>query len=250
MNSISNWKKWGKQDPYYGVLSEEKYRTRRMREKDLEGFFKTGESFVQDTEKKISKLFGLSLTGCSILDFGCGVGRLAIPFARFSANQVVGLDVSPEVIDIARSHIPSMEVKNLDFMVFDGQNLPELPQFDFINSYIVFQHIETSLGYTLLHQLLGKLKPGGIIQVHITYGHSLPKLSYWNFFLRGKLPLYNFLYSFLKNRNVNAEPIMQMNHYSPQKLFGIFSKHSNNIQVELTNHGGHLGAIYLLRKEF
>lgn len=248
-SSLHNWKKLGKQDPYYGVLSDEKYKSQNITEQDLQEFFLSGNLFVEDTENRIRHYFDQSLSNCSILDFGCGVGRLVIPFAKLSNQKVVGLDVSADIIEKANVHKSEMDIQNLELRVFDGITLPPLPPFDFINSYIVFQHIETSLGYLLLSQLLAKLKNGGILQVQITYGHTLPKLKYWNFFLRGKIPLYNYLYSLIKSRKLDTEPVMQMNHYSPQKLFGLFSQYSKSVQVEFTNHGGHLGAYYLLKKD-
>ena len=40
-----------------------------------------------------------------------------------------------------------------------------------------------------------------------------------------------------------------LNHYPSQKLFDLFSRYSKTVHVEFTNHGGHLGAFYLLRKD-
>ncbi|MEX2592999.1 MAG: class I SAM-dependent methyltransferase [Anditalea sp.] len=249
LSSIKNWKKLGKQDPYYGVLSEEKFRTKNITEEDMKEFFSSGELYVKETENRIKGLFDQSLADCTILDFGCGVGRLVIPFAKLSSKNVVGLDVSSDIIEKAKAHKSALNIHNLEVRSFDGINLPDLPKFDFINSYIVFQHIETSLGFPLLHQLFQKLKKGGVLQVQITYGHALPKATYWNFFLRGKFSLYNFLYSSLKNRRFGSEAVMQMNHYSPQKLFNLFSRYSKSVQVEFTDHGGHLGAYYIMRKD-
>lgn len=248
LSAIQNWKKLGRQDPYFGVLADEKYRSKNISDQDLKEFFMSGELFVQESEKRIRLLFDQSLEECSILDFGCGVGRLAIPFAGLSHKNVMGLDVSPEVIAKANMRKMDMGITNLELKVFDGASLPPLPSFDFINSYIVFQHIEPSLGYPLLRQLLEKLKPGGILQVQITYGHRLPKLKYWNFLLRGKVPFYNYVHSFLKTGRLGAEAVMQMNHYSPDKLFDLFSEYATGIHVEFTNHGGHLGAYYLMKK--
>jgi ubiquinone/menaquinone biosynthesis C-methylase UbiE len=36
-----------------------------------------------------------------ILDFGWGMGRLALPYPKKSAGQVTGLDVAPGMIKIA-----------------------------------------------------------------------------------------------------------------------------------------------------
>lgn len=249
LRSIGDWKKMGKEDPYYGVLSDEKFRINRITEDDLKEFFSSGEVFVQETKDRLKRFFDSSLAESTVLDFGCGAGRLLFPFAKITTKTVTGLDVSADIIAMARRRMADLGIENLELTTFDGVSLPELPRFDFINSYIVFQHIETSLGFSLLQQLFEKLKVGGIMQVHLTYGHALPYLTYWNFQLRSKVRFYNYLYSLLKNRKAGPELVMQMNRYPPEKLFNLFSSHSNNVHVELTNHGGHLGAIYLLRKD-
>lgn len=249
LKSIHNWKQFGKEDPYYGVLSEEKYKSRNITEEGLSDFFTSGESFVRETEASVLQLFGRSLANCSILDFGCGVGRLAIPFAHYSSQNVLGLDVSPDIIEKAAEHKQALNISNLELRSFDGITLPDLPKFDFVNSYIVFQHIEPALGFPLLRQLLDLLEEGGIMQVQITYGHHLPPIKYWNFFLRGKFTPYNYIYSSIKNGRLGAEPVMQMNHYPPRKLFDLFSEYSRSVHVEFTDHAGHLGAFYRLIKD-
>jgi SAM-dependent methyltransferase len=248
-SSIKNWKRFGKQDPYYGVLSEAKYKSQNITAQGLQEFFASGESFVRDAEAKIFRQFGMSLTDSSILDFGCGVGRLVIPFALLSHKRVVGLDVSADIIEKAKIHSQALNLPHLKLLSFDGVTIPALPKFDFINSYIVFQHIEPRLGFSLLRQLLELLNEGGVMQVQITYGHRLPTLTYWNFFLRGKFAPYNYLYSSVKNRKPGSEPVMQMNHYPPQKLFDLFSKYSLSVEVEFTDHFGHLGAFYRMKKD-
>lgn len=249
LKSIHNWKQFGKEDPYYGVLSEEKYKSQNITEEGLAEFFASGESFVQETDDMMARLFGMSLSDRSILDFGCGVGRLAIPFARHSSKQVVGLDVSEDIIARAINHKQALGISNLELLAFDGIRIPDQRRFSFINSYIVFQHIEPKLGFSLLRQLLTLLEEEGTMQVQITYGHRLPMLTYWNFYLRGKFIPYNYVYSSIKNGTLGAEPVMQMNHYSPQKLFGLFSEYSSSVHVEFTDHAGHLGAFYRMKKD-
>jgi methylmalonyl-CoA/ethylmalonyl-CoA epimerase len=46
-DSIINWKNLGKNDPYYGVLSEEKYKMERLSPEVVNEFFKTGESKLE-----------------------------------------------------------------------------------------------------------------------------------------------------------------------------------------------------------
>jgi SAM-dependent methyltransferase len=246
--SGENWKNFGKNDPYFGVLSDEKFRLEKLSEETLAEFFQTGEAYVNQTRKRIQTIFGKDLSGCSILDFGCGVGRLSIPFARLTTKDVCGIDISEDIIKRAIAHQSALGLKNLVFKSYDGLHLNREAAYDFINSYIVFQHIEPSKGMVILKQLFQSLNPGGILHVQITYGHRLPLASYINFYLRTNFRPYNFVYSSLKHRRFSSEATMQMNHYDPKKLFDLFSKFSDRVHVEFTDHGGHLGAFYMVKK--
>lgn len=249
-DSLDNWKKFGKTDPYFGVLSDEKYKTENITEDGLNEFFETGEAYVKETAERIEQAFHVSLDQASILDFGCGVGRLAIPFSRVTRKEVVGLDISPEIIEKAKEHALTFERENVRFQVYDGKNLPELPTFDLVNSYIVLQHIEVDRGLALLQQLLDKVKIGGVAHVQITHGHELPTKSYLNFYLRTKVPAYNFLYSSIKHREFKFEPVMQMNLYNTSLLKSLFAKYSSEVKEVKTNHGGILGSFYMIKREY
>ncbi len=60
-----------------------------------------------------------------ILDLGTGPGFLAIELAkRFPQAQVVGVDLSPDMLDYARSQRGSKSLTNLDFKLGDAQDIP------------------------------------------------------------------------------------------------------------------------------
>lgn len=42
--------------------------------------------------------------GCSVLDYGCGSGILAIAAARLGAAQVAGVDIDPQAVEAARAN--------------------------------------------------------------------------------------------------------------------------------------------------
>ncbi len=76
------------------------------------------------------------------LDFGCGVGRLVIPLSKI-AESVTGVDVSESMLNEAISNCDNQNVNNANFIKADD-NLSMLSgKYDFIHSYIVFQHIPT-----------------------------------------------------------------------------------------------------------
>lgn len=58
------------------------------------------------------------LTGARILDAGCGTGAFSIEAARRGA-QVVGIDLSPKLVALARHRAPKLFADRLDFRVGD-----------------------------------------------------------------------------------------------------------------------------------
>jgi len=74
-----------------------------------------------------------------VLDFGCGSGRIAYWIAP-KVKRVVGLEVTPEMIDLAERH---RAPKNVEFMAYDGIHFPVVPYpFDIILSVWVLQYVE------------------------------------------------------------------------------------------------------------
>ena len=62
------------------------------------------------------------IKGASVLDLACGTGFYSYPFLKSGASKVVGVDISPAMIDEARaasSQIPSSGSATIDFKVAD-----------------------------------------------------------------------------------------------------------------------------------
>lgn len=72
----------------------------------------------------------VDLTGRRILDAGCGTGALAFEMATRGA-EVIGVDISPQLIDIARKRTPNDLHHKLTFRAGDMLN-PKLGSFDHI----------------------------------------------------------------------------------------------------------------------
>ena len=51
-----------------------------------------------------------------VLDFGCGSGRFSYWIARW-VKKVVGLEVTPEMIDLAEKN---RTARNVEFVIYDG----------------------------------------------------------------------------------------------------------------------------------
>ncbi|MEP6911610.1 MAG: class I SAM-dependent methyltransferase [bacterium] len=97
----------------------------------------------------------------SILDIGCGLGRLATKLATHN-RQVTGVDLSPEMI--ARAQQDSRGDQNLTFLCGDflDENLTKR-QFDFVISAAVLHHVPANVAVPRMAELL---RPGGRLVIH------------------------------------------------------------------------------------
>ena len=100
-----------------------------------------------------------SIEGKEILDIGCGEGELSTQLAKLGA-RVTGIDISPELIDVARQRAVADQVQDrVEFLVWDILEKP-LPKerFDLVTCSAVLHHVNIS---AFLPVLWASVKPGG-----------------------------------------------------------------------------------------
>jgi len=127
---------------------------------DLDEFFLTGKHDVDKLMAMANWLEDEMKRG-RLLEIGCGVGRMTRHFADHF-DHVVGIDISPTMIQ--RAGELNGHLANASFRVNSGSDLAdfETDSFDFVLSYIVFQHIPSEdiiAGY--IAESLRVLKPSG-----------------------------------------------------------------------------------------
>lgn len=103
--------------------------------------------------------------GATILDLGCGIGRLTLPLAAtFPAVSFVGLDLSPKMVTTARTSAKQHGQRNVRFLTGDGRTLPKtLPRLAGALSVLTFQHIPAEAQEGYVKALAAKLDPGGTL---------------------------------------------------------------------------------------
>jgi SAM-dependent methyltransferase len=94
------------------------------------------------------------------LEVGCGTGAFARLLAK-RCKRVVALDLSPEMIRVARARSTGFE--NLEFQLADAVQW-DFPQshFDFVSSIATLHHLEQR---ELLVKIRDSLKPNGVLVV-------------------------------------------------------------------------------------
>jgi SAM-dependent methyltransferase len=94
-----------------------------------------------------------------VLDFGCGVGRIAMPLYHEHRYPTHAVDVSPWCVGYLKRQLTETDVRQTG-------NLPPLPfesdSFDAVYSISVWTHLPLERQWPWLREVNRVLKPGGI----------------------------------------------------------------------------------------
>jgi 2-polyprenyl-3-methyl-5-hydroxy-6-metoxy-1,4-benzoquinol methylase len=164
LNTDKVWKRYGQVDPYFGVLTTAKYHSWALTEETRGQFFRSGERHVEGVMKTLREI-NPGFSPARAVDFGCGVGRVALPLARESAS-VVGVDISPGMLSEAQKNAADRGVSNVIF------TREVAGRFDLVHSFMVLQHISPRRGLPIVRDLVSHLDPGGMVVLQIPYDAS------------------------------------------------------------------------------
>lgn len=246
-NSDQNWEAFGKTDPYFGVISEDRFQNDRLDQNAREEFFASGDDHVASVIDTIRRTLAPDFAPARCLDFGCGVGRLVIPLAR-RFPEVTGLDISASMLAEAKKNAEQSGVSNIKLLTSDDQLSQLEGRFDLIHSFIVLQHIPKARGEQLLRQLIGKLNSGGVAALHFTYYNNLPKYMKLHRWLRETVPFMHYIFNLTKGRRFNT-PYMMMENYDVNRLLRIIKEEGiTDLHLELTHHGYFYGVMFYFQK--
>ncbi len=97
----------------------------------------------------------------SVVDVGCGCGRLAYYLRGFTRAKYTGIDVIPELVAYARKMAGRAD---WDFLVGDGERIPaSVAPADMVCFFSVLTHLSHEDGYRYLQDARNVLKPGGLL---------------------------------------------------------------------------------------
>ena len=110
-------------------------------------------------------------SGSAVLDVACGTGVLIPDYLARDVASVTGVDISPEMVKIAREKFPQ---ENVTILCGDIEQLPLEEKFDCVMVYNAFPHFPEP--ERLIRVLAGHLKPGGTLTV--AHGMSREKIDH------------------------------------------------------------------------
>jgi SAM-dependent methyltransferase len=233
------WEEWGRRDPYFGVITDPRFRRSEITELSKREFFESGSNHVDYVMQTIQRLIAPGFVPRTVLDLGCGVGRTLIPFAKI-AEQVVGADVSASMLQEARRNCDANQLTNVNLIVSDDSIFPMTEDFDLVHSFIVFQHIPPERGRLIFRNLLDRIAPAGVAAIHVLYS----KIQYAD--TCGIAPV-SISFAAAPGQPVpqlvrSVNPEMQMNPYIMNELFFFMQgKGVQRFYSEFSDHGGELG---------
>ena len=100
-------------------------------------------------------LDGQTLDNCSVLDFGCGSGILAIAALLLGAPQAVGTDIDPQALEASRDNASRNGIDPARFPVYLPADLPQQP------ADVVVANILAGPLVSLAPQITALVKGGG-----------------------------------------------------------------------------------------
>jgi ubiquinone/menaquinone biosynthesis C-methylase UbiE len=104
--------------------------------------------------------------GARVLDLGCGTGVPTAGMLAESGLEVVGIDVSTEMLALARRNVPTGRFVAMDLMELDGS----LGEFDAVCAFFSLLMLRRGDIPQVLRRLRSVLRPGGYVAVGMVEG--------------------------------------------------------------------------------
>ncbi|MDJ0571161.1 MAG: methyltransferase domain-containing protein [Pleurocapsa sp. MO_192.B19] len=101
------------------------------------------------------------LAGKSILDLGCGEGFYTRQFSHLGATRVVGVELSPKMIELAKQE-EAREPLGIEYIVADVCELSQIGSFELVAASYLLNHAQTEEQLLKMCQTISaNLKPSG-----------------------------------------------------------------------------------------
>jgi SAM-dependent methyltransferase len=166
-----DWESLAQRDALAAILTDE---TKSGGKWDVTQFMATGDAEIETVLQHLAAIGLPPDPGGSVVDFGCGVGRLTQALAR-RFRSCVGVDISQEMITRANA---LNQYKHCRYM---ASAMPQLPFADescsFLYSNLVLQHVARRFAVNYLREFTRVLAPGGVLVFGVQDSFATPDLA-------------------------------------------------------------------------
>lgn len=67
----------------------------------------------------------------AIVDFGCGKGGILISLSKYPFTRITGVEIAPDLVDIARENIMKLKIRNVDVQCCDAADFKQLNEYNY-----------------------------------------------------------------------------------------------------------------------
>jgi SAM-dependent methyltransferase len=178
-----------RREPYFTIVTDPRFLSANRTPEAEREFFESGERDVAEMYDIARQRVMVGFEPRRVLEYGCGIGRLAIALAR-RAEHVTAVDASPAMLAAARRE------NNIAYV----RELAPGAKFDLITCYLVLQRLPRARGLALLRELLGRLDDGGVLVVQVPFRRRA-KPHEW---LRAHVPGVNALVNLARRKPLDT----------------------------------------------
>lgn len=118
--------------------------------------------FVDSLTRRLFEMAGIT-PGMRVLDVGSGAGDVALLLAEYVGQQgsVVGVELNPRMVQLARQRAQQAGLSNISFLEGDIHTVALDGEFDAVVGRLILIYIRDSVA--VLRRLVEHLRPGGIV---------------------------------------------------------------------------------------
>lgn len=131
------------------------------------------------------------VTGKAVLDLGCGYGHNCVDFVKRGAAEVVGVDISEKMLEVAKAESVHEKITYINMSMTEVKSLNK--SFDVIYSSLAFHYIEDFAGFA--ENLYSVLNSGGWLlfsQEHPIPTATIDGKGHFNYDENGERVSYTF----------------------------------------------------------
>ena len=236
------WEAYASAEPYWAVLTQDRFLKSQMTAEHRAAFFDSGRQHVASLLGTLKRHFEVNFPPRRVIDYGSGAGRLAIPFAELGA-EVLGLDVSQSMVVEATRNAEMLKLPNCRFHTTGDFDWEAAGQFDLVHSFIVFQHIPEADGLAIIEKLLNRLAPGGLAALQVLFASTYVPPPPAPAPAEGAAPAAAAAAAPAPERPLAHLPPMLMANYDMNRICAMCNAiGATSAYLQFTNHGPYAGA--------
>ncbi len=238
--SDSRWEAFAAREPYFAVLTAPEFLRANLTAEHERQFFASGEALVAHIFRLTEERLAPDFAPTSLLEYGCGAGRLIGPLAQRAARRgglLVAVDRSPAMRAVAAETIERHSLTNV-LLQSAAEFAASARTFDFISCYLVLQRLSEADGLELVRTLIRRLAPGGIGVFYVPYRTSGTwpiRFLRWG---RERFPPLNRVVNLARGKP-GDEPFFPTESYELSRLMGVVHEQlPSTVNVVLEPHDG------------